>query len=511
MGVPDLPYIRPLHEVEHHFLQVLVTRFRLERRTHGGGAHLFVDFDGSSPAVWQRGGRDALRKEIPDFADKVEEHGTGLTEFFGSQEPREHTFDDPDFPFRYGNGGALPIVRLKDRDYYCLIYREVFPIGWNIANGGTDSRDELTNPLDVIERELREELIIIDRERQVRYIFEGDGEQPLDRPEHAAARRIIQKAFPQLNFDTMHTDEAPLKWERGPDQMTVGENSVSGVYLNINAEDFGIEIDRIARIHMNDSWALFDGEINDGYPLNAPIGLFEVSRLSQEYSKPEHPLDPGAVCFVPDLFFYGGEPYQQGAKIDDAIRDFVERLLRDGIITPEQAKEWEECEHKLDLCPVTRRIISRHLEETDFGGARKASITHRCDVFISCASEDSDLADRIFMALSAAGKTPWLFTRNRGGQPWSREIDEALDSATSLVAVGSTLQNLSKEPVEYEWRSFFQDITSGLKSRAQLVPFVHREVDPYRLPRPLRYHEVVRFDPSEIDSGIQTLRDRIGR
>jgi hypothetical protein len=31
----------------------------------------------------------------------------------------------------------------------------------------------------------------------------------------------------------------------------------------------------------------------------------------------------------------------------------------------------------------------------------------------------------------------------------------------------------------------------------------------FRLPRPLRYHEVIRFDPSEIDAGILTLKDRI--
>ena len=38
MGIPYVPYIRPLDEVEHHFLQVLVTRFHLQRRTRGGGA-----------------------------------------------------------------------------------------------------------------------------------------------------------------------------------------------------------------------------------------------------------------------------------------------------------------------------------------------------------------------------------------------------------------------------------------------------------------------------------------
>ena len=52
------------------------------------------------------------------------------------------THDDPAFPFRFGNGGTLPVVRLADRDYYSLFYREVAPIGWNIANGGAESAAE---------------------------------------------------------------------------------------------------------------------------------------------------------------------------------------------------------------------------------------------------------------------------------------------------------------------------------------------------------------------------------
>jgi len=43
-------------------------------------------------------------------------------------------------------------VRIKEEEYYCLFYRDIFPVGWNIANGGSDNNEELLNPLLTIER-----------------------------------------------------------------------------------------------------------------------------------------------------------------------------------------------------------------------------------------------------------------------------------------------------------------------------------------------------------------------
>lgn len=62
--------------------------------------------------------------------------------------------NDENFPFRYASGGTLPILRMEGQGYYCFFYRDIFPIGWNIANGGCCTREELLNPQMTIEREL---------------------------------------------------------------------------------------------------------------------------------------------------------------------------------------------------------------------------------------------------------------------------------------------------------------------------------------------------------------------
>jgi len=63
------------------------------------------------------------------------------------------------------------VIRCNDRDYYCLFYREIAPVGWNIANGGAESVAELLDPLATIERELREELIIVEPAAGHRYVI----------------------------------------------------------------------------------------------------------------------------------------------------------------------------------------------------------------------------------------------------------------------------------------------------------------------------------------------------
>jgi hypothetical protein len=45
-------------------------------------------------------------------------------------------FKDPLFPFRYASGGVLPILRIGRKEFFCFFYRDIDPVGWNIANGG---------------------------------------------------------------------------------------------------------------------------------------------------------------------------------------------------------------------------------------------------------------------------------------------------------------------------------------------------------------------------------------
>src|SRR5262249_34916100 len=155
----------------------------------------------------------------------------------------------------------------------------VHPVGWNIANGGTDTRSEMLNPQDTIERELREELLIADFANDTRYTFSANAGKPWDHPVHAAARHLWTRKFPEKEPGALKTGEVQVEWLDGPDSLSVqtesGDGQLfldrrTGFFLNINGEDFGIEFDKVGRIRLPDSVTLFDGEIDGGRMVNCP-------------------------------------------------------------------------------------------------------------------------------------------------------------------------------------------------------------------------------------------------
>ena len=217
----------------------------------------------------------------------------------------------------------MPILRIGSNEYYSLFYRSIFPIGWNIANGGCDNRFELLNPPDTIERELREELMIVDVTQKRRYVFAGDEEKPFDHPSFAAARRFWETNPILKDFVSFEETPILLKWLQGPDCLTVqhGDNearTIKDCFLNINAEDFGIELDKVAKIHLDENAILLSGETIGNTLENAVVGLFEVNRLNRE-------LIEGKGEYFPDYFFYDAKHWEV-EKLQEQISAGVNNL-----------------------------------------------------------------------------------------------------------------------------------------------------------------------------------------
>ena len=102
-------------------------------------------------------------------------------------------------------------------------------------------------------------------------------------PELDAARELWGD---RLDTDILRFEKTGLlvEWGIGPDSLAIaygGEapRPLPGFFLNINATDFGIEVDRIAHLDVSSDATLLDGELNDGRLINRPIGLFEVDNF----------------------------------------------------------------------------------------------------------------------------------------------------------------------------------------------------------------------------------------
>jgi len=433
----------------------------------------------------------------PDFQKRASRYQKELDAFLLESKGAAYEFNDPTFRFRYASGGALPVLRFGREEYYCLFYRDIFPIGWNIANGGCDNKNELLNPSDTVERELREELIIIDPRREKRYVFEGDAGKPLDHYDFAVARRLWQERFPSLDFPRFKELVIPLKWLNGPDYLTVkyadeSPRTITGHFLNINAEDFGMEIDKIAKVSLDEDVVLLSGEIVGNHLHNGPIGLFDVDRLNQQVRE-------GQTDFIPDRFFYearlcDGKDLQR--VISDKFLPYI-NLFR----SPEEKEWYETSKNRFDLCPVTRRIIERYLR-LHIKAARFTPGPF--EVFISFGKDDRDIARRVFKYLKSKNMRVFFSEETISHPDFLRVIDAALDSARCLIGVATKPDNLETPWVGYESRSFHNDILNGRKPSAKVISFISG-FKPVDLPRPFRSYEAITYDPDKLEVGIQEL------
>jgi len=517
MPIPESKSIRPLRLAENHFLEVLLSRFDLRRE--GRRAHLRVAFDDETPACWNRAGREDLKEHLFKDMGKVAGYQGQLDDLLLNERLDRFEFNDPDFCFRWASAGALPIVRLGNEEYYCLFYREIRPVGWNIANGACDTSSELLDPLQTLERELCEELIILDPKEGDWYVLERGDPDSLERPEFRAVRLILDELRRKRIWDKgaeVHQLETALKWFNGPDIATIyGPNKkhhvVSGCYLNVNAEDFGIELDRVVKINVSEDALIFDGEILDGKLLNRLVGLFRTSRLNKDFGS-----ETGfkADRLIPDRYFYEGVLYDGSSfeyLMGDDFRgcfdsipdgDFITHIKETGIRSSEDIRAWKEEPAKFNLCPVTRRLMQRFAR----GIPKVQTPGGPFEVFVSFGHGDEELARRVADFIKdRCGKSVFYYPRDQSDYDFSCTIDSALESAQCIVAVGSRIERLTRRWPEYEYRTFHIDVRNAKKPSGKLLALV-MGIDPLELPLPLRRFQV-KSCPNEL--GLQKALEEL--
>jgi len=357
-------------------------------------------------------------------------------------------------------------------------------------------------------------LIIVEPAAGHRYVFDWNEGRRADHPDFAVARRVWDEIFRERDFPHLRGIALPLKWLPGRDSVVIRFNNqrpieVSNCLLNINAEDFGIEIDRVAKLAVGPDAILCDGEVVRGHLLNRAIGLFEVHRFNAA-------MAAGRVEFFPDRVFYSGRD-----RTKDGVRQVVNEYLDDvfgrGVWAMDVRPEYEATECKFGLCPVTRNLIRRFLTLEDEGSREKPSASAapslpqhstsptQPEVFLSFASEDLALAQRVFSFLQGSGYQVFFSQETLHQANLGDAIDAALKAARSLVVVGTESDHFFKPWVRYEWQSFHNDILAGRKPWD--TPLVTLAAKPDRdvLPRPLVFREIVACDPASPEPSLNKL------
>lgn len=472
--------VLPLHLAESSFLEVLLSNFSLSRKAGDRGVELRVEFDKDTLATWNRKGRETVQKKTPNFQQKAARYKTELDRILLKEGVGTFHHDDPGFPFRWASAGALPVLNIGKEEYYCLFYRDVFPIGWNIANGATDTSAELSNPLQTLERELGEELVIVDPIKKKRYVLRPDKDTLLDRPEFAVFREHWREQYPHLDISRFQSAQLPLTWEAGPDRvrlrMDERRRELEGCFVNINAGDFGIELDKIARITVNKRLVLCDGEVTASRALNRPVGLFKVKRVQQE-------IQAGRTSFTPDFFYRSGEKHP-GAELEPFLSTLLDEISEWRSKPDADRFKNTNSADRLKLCPVTDSIIRRHMQRT-----RRIVSAHAAEpyeVFVSYAAPDQHLARRVYNALRKRNSRVFFAPTNLQPGMFNQPIYSALQSARVFVGIGTQVEHFERPWPKFEYSAFHMVHLEHLdKHDANIIPFVDR-IEAESLPLPLR-------------------------
>lgn len=399
-------HVSELNLVENHLIQVLLSEFHIHGNRHKANLHL--GFNGKTPAIRRRESKMMIRNVTPDFHEKSKKlQGAIDAVLLDHTSNRFELCPHDNFVFRYASGGVLPILSIDGTDYYCLFYRDIDPIGWNIANGGCDSFEELLDPLHTMLRELQEELMIFDFHKQEEYSFSYRSRSQADLIEFQTARKLWQNMFPNESFEAFRRVKARIDWIEGPDNLSIrfGQDqlrNISNCFINVNATDFGIEIDKIARISLSSDVKILDGEIINNLLLRSPIGLFEIDKFSSV--REDHDYEP-------DRLFYDGVERDKSEFLRVINDELWPRLLdsRNPIRSSVGKQKWDEEQIQYKLCPVAKALIHRHnccVPTHKQSNRYSGGATY--DVFISHASKDKDVVLRVIEDLKNLRISYWV-------------------------------------------------------------------------------------------------------
>ena len=289
-------YVRVLGETENQFLQVLVTQFEIQRKARG--LELHATFNRRSPAICSDAAKSYLRKILPE--PRRSELQAEIDAFVAGKADK-FEYKSANFPFRLGNGGTsrscILVGRTTSASSTAICIRKVgtSPTGApttsticcippRSSSGSCAKSSSSSNP-----------------NGRRRYVFEWHDAHLRDHPDFARADELWMERLRRRGYRELTHIPLPLKWIPPGEgdwmpRETAEYDSVHVVFgaedeadtghgfLNINAEDFGIEFDRIAKLSVGPDAIFCDGELHGRELLDRVVGLFEVGKLLDRLS-----------------------------------------------------------------------------------------------------------------------------------------------------------------------------------------------------------------------------------
>ncbi|MCE5215601.1 hypothetical protein LLH03_01110 [bacterium] len=167
-GFPLLVQRRHIHHAwPRKAFEVLYLKHPVIIKVERSGLHtLQIQLDGQEWGVYNNRGKNLmLREMVPqNRAEDAYRLSDEIHQALLSREPTVKVVDPVEFPLRWASGGIIPFPRLGGKLYCALFFRDIAPIGWNVANGASERDREWRSPATyLMKREFGEEMMVVER------------------------------------------------------------------------------------------------------------------------------------------------------------------------------------------------------------------------------------------------------------------------------------------------------------------------------------------------------------
>lgn len=264
------------------FAAEILTRPVVLRRS-GGGLEIEIDRREVTQAVYTTDGKnrlcaESLRGERLALASRLDEQ---VHEFM-IDAPEGSALEIPtrQIPLRWASGGVLPVVKWRGDVWSPFFFRDIAPVGWNIAAGSSEKEAELSDPVSFGLREFVEETIVLSRPPRPgvelyaktfpNIMIGGDGQ--MRRALKTVNRHLaIRAREDKLGLEAFPAGKTPAERAIAVDFVPTrtrlrirsdkGETEIADVLVCFNLLELGIEIMSVVRFDLGDDEYMLDGEM----------------------------------------------------------------------------------------------------------------------------------------------------------------------------------------------------------------------------------------------------------
>ena len=277
---------------------------------------LEVDLRDESFGIYSNRGKRFLSSRFKSVIDDYKELSQQTQDLFMPEAPFGVTpvIQGATLPLRWASGGFLSVVYYKEKYWVPLFFRDISPIGLNVANGATENKEEYKSLNRLISREFSEEMILLTSKpstelEMTQVLFEvvlpskeGSTYQEYRAGDfvgtHAKLRQMHDRFCIYIPEDDekntekrrLHPLNTPFIVEvkyHLPDLHRDKTNRVEFVVPSINPRETGIETIWLCTFEMKKGEYLIDGEYDlaRNYLIRQPVILLDLDFLEGIFSK----------------------------------------------------------------------------------------------------------------------------------------------------------------------------------------------------------------------------------